>query len=104
MPPLFQSRFLSGSWSSPYNRSNLVFFLVLVLSSQTIIEERPYATVLSCWTSPEEADTESSNEDEDTGVKSAPSGPEGPVEGDPVSTPSMSTNRYIVLQKLLSLL
>ncbi|XP_029029918.1 arf-GAP with Rho-GAP domain, ANK repeat and PH domain-containing protein 1 isoform X2 [Betta splendens] len=55
-----------------------------VLSSQTIVEERPYVTVLACWTSPEEAETESSNEEEDP----APSGINGLMEKDSISANS----------------
>uniref|UniRef100_A0AAQ5Y8G3 Arf-GAP with Rho-GAP domain, ANK repeat and PH domain-containing protein 1-like n=1 Tax=Amphiprion ocellaris TaxID=80972 RepID=A0AAQ5Y8G3_AMPOC len=39
-------------------------------------KENPYVTLLGCWTSQEEADTESSNEEEETGVNPAPSGHE----------------------------
>ncbi|KAG8008355.1 Arf-GAP with Rho-GAP domain [Nibea albiflora] len=56
--------------------------------SRTNKEEKPYITMLSCWASQEEADTDSSNEEEVTEV----SGADGPVEGDPASNPSSNTN------------
>lgn len=52
--------------------------------THTGVTTPPYVTLLSCWTTQEEADTESSNEEEDTGVSPAPSGVEGPMNGDPV--------------------
>ncbi|KAK2827900.1 hypothetical protein Q5P01_018934 [Channa striata] len=61
-----------------------------VLPSHTITEENPYITVLSCWTTQEEAETDSSNEEEETGVKPAPSGANGTVGRDPA--PTMTTN------------
>ncbi|XP_067348222.1 arf-GAP with Rho-GAP domain, ANK repeat and PH domain-containing protein 1 isoform X2 [Channa argus] len=63
-----------------------------VLPSHTITEENPYVTVLSCWTNQEEAETESSNEEEDTGVNPAPSGANGPMEKDPAPTITTNTN------------
>ncbi|XP_069572651.1 arf-GAP with Rho-GAP domain, ANK repeat and PH domain-containing protein 1 [Brachyistius frenatus] len=60
-------------------------------SNQAAKEESPYVTVLACWTSQEEADTESSNEEEDTGVSPAPSGTEGPTEAH-ASDPTTNTN------------
>ncbi|KAK5917584.1 hypothetical protein CgunFtcFv8_002420 [Champsocephalus gunnari] len=62
-------------------------------SSHTITEENPYVTLLACWASQEEADTDSSNEEDDTGASPAPSGAEGPMEGDPAhNTLSTTTN------------
>ncbi|XP_047463937.1 arf-GAP with Rho-GAP domain, ANK repeat and PH domain-containing protein 1 isoform X2 [Mugil cephalus] len=46
--------------------------------------EDDYVTVLACWTNQEEADSESSNEEEDAGP--APSGLEGPMGGDSISS------------------
>ncbi|XP_029304199.1 arf-GAP with Rho-GAP domain, ANK repeat and PH domain-containing protein 1 [Cottoperca gobio] len=60
-------------------------------SPHTIKEETPYVTMLACWASQEEADTDSSNEEEDAGASHAPSGAYGPMEGDPVSNPSSNT-------------
>ncbi|KAK5858102.1 hypothetical protein PBY51_002270 [Eleginops maclovinus] len=57
----------------------------------TIKEENPYVTVLACWASQEEADTDSSNEEDDTGTSTAPSGAEGPMEGDPAHNPCSIT-------------
>lgn len=53
-------------------------------------KENPYGTMLACWASQEEADTDSSNEGEDTGVN-----PDGPMEGDPASNSSSNTNKYV---------
>ncbi|XP_010767631.1 uncharacterized protein, partial [Notothenia coriiceps] len=62
-------------------------------SPHTIKEENPYVTLLACWASQEEADTDSSNEEDDTGASPAPSGAEGPMEGDPAhNTSSTTTN------------
>ncbi|XP_049447878.1 arf-GAP with Rho-GAP domain, ANK repeat and PH domain-containing protein 1 [Epinephelus fuscoguttatus] len=55
-------------------------------------EENPYITILASWASQEEPDTDSSNEDEDTGTGHAPSGADGPVSEDPASDPSSNTN------------
>ncbi|XP_051793856.1 arf-GAP with Rho-GAP domain, ANK repeat and PH domain-containing protein 1 [Acanthochromis polyacanthus] len=55
-------------------------------------EENPYVTLLGCWTSQEEADTESSNEEEEPGVSPAPSGPEGLTEEDPASTNTINVS------------
>uniref|UniRef100_A0AAQ4Q079 Arf-GAP with Rho-GAP domain, ANK repeat and PH domain-containing protein 1-like n=1 Tax=Gasterosteus aculeatus aculeatus TaxID=481459 RepID=A0AAQ4Q079_GASAC len=54
---------------------------VCELSPHTIKEESPYITVLACWASQDEADTDSSNEEEDTEVSPAPSG--GDLASDP---------------------
>ena len=51
--------------------------------------------MLACWASQEEADTESSNEEEDTGASPAPSRDEGQIEQDPASNPSSNTNMYV---------
>ncbi|XP_073334887.1 arf-GAP with Rho-GAP domain, ANK repeat and PH domain-containing protein 1 isoform X2 [Pagrus major] len=48
-------------------------------------EESPYVTLLASWASQEEIETDSSNEEEDTGVSPAPSGADGPMEGDPAA-------------------
>lgn len=50
-------------------------------------EQDPYITVLSCWTNQEEAESESSNEEEDKGVSSAASGSDVSVDKDPGSDP-----------------
>lgn len=68
---------------------------VLIQSTNTNKEENPYVSVLACWVSQEEADTESSNEEEDTGASPAPSGADGRIEGDPASNPSSNTNKYV---------
>ncbi|XP_038144260.1 arf-GAP with Rho-GAP domain, ANK repeat and PH domain-containing protein 1 isoform X1 [Cyprinodon tularosa] len=52
-------------------------------------EEDPYVTVLGCWTNQEEAETESSNEEEETGASPAASGCiDGSVDIDPGSDPA----------------
>ncbi|XP_045896923.1 arf-GAP with Rho-GAP domain, ANK repeat and PH domain-containing protein 1 isoform X2 [Micropterus dolomieu] len=61
-------------------------------SPHPIRKETPYVTVLACWASQDEADTDSSNEEEGAGVSPAPSGANGPTEGDPASNPSLNTN------------
>ncbi|XP_028276561.1 arf-GAP with Rho-GAP domain, ANK repeat and PH domain-containing protein 1 isoform X2 [Parambassis ranga] len=66
---------------------------VLSPSPYTTKEESPYITVLACWTSQEEVDTESSNEEEETGLCSAPSGP-GPLDGDPAPEQRTNTNDF----------
>ncbi|XP_076605795.1 arf-GAP with Rho-GAP domain, ANK repeat and PH domain-containing protein 1 [Chaetodon auriga] len=65
---------------------------VLSPSPHTIKGETPYGTLLACWASQEEADTDSSNEEEDTEASSVPSGGDGPMEGDLVSNLSSNTN------------
>ncbi|XP_070773991.1 arf-GAP with Rho-GAP domain, ANK repeat and PH domain-containing protein 1 isoform X2 [Enoplosus armatus] len=65
---------------------------VLRQNPYTIREENPYVTVLACWATQEEADTDSSNEEDDTGVSPAPSGANGPREQDLASNPSLNTN------------
>ncbi|XP_067465193.1 arf-GAP with Rho-GAP domain, ANK repeat and PH domain-containing protein 1 isoform X2 [Thunnus thynnus] len=65
-------------------------------SPNTNKKENPYITVLACWASQEEADTESSNEEEDTGASPAPSRAEGQIERDPASSPSPNTNNITV--------
>ncbi|XP_059207922.1 arf-GAP with Rho-GAP domain, ANK repeat and PH domain-containing protein 1 [Centropristis striata] len=62
---------------------------VVKLSPHNVKEEHPYVPVLACWASQEEADTDSSNEEEDTGANHTPSGAEGPME---TSNPSLNTN------------
>ncbi|XP_040007483.1 arf-GAP with Rho-GAP domain, ANK repeat and PH domain-containing protein 1 isoform X2 [Xiphias gladius] len=64
---------------------------VLTPSPHTIGGENPYVTVLACWEA-EEADSESSNEEENTGVSPAPSGADGPMEGDPAFVSTTNTN------------
>ncbi|CAK6981361.1 arf-GAP with Rho-GAP domain%2C ANK repeat and PH domain-containing protein 1 [Scomber scombrus] len=68
---------------------------VLSPSPNTNKKENPYITVLACWENQEEADSESSNEEEDTGVSPAPSAAEGPIERDHPSSPSSDTNNII---------
>ncbi|XP_074468354.1 arf-GAP with Rho-GAP domain, ANK repeat and PH domain-containing protein 1 [Sebastes fasciatus] len=65
-------------------------------SPHTIKEDSLYDTVLACWASQEEADTDSSNEEEDTGASHAPSGADGPMEGDPASNPPSNANNLPV--------
>lgn len=55
-------------------------------------DENPYVTLLGCWTSQEEADTESSNEEEEPGIGPAPPGPQGLTEEDPVSTNTINVS------------
>lgn len=50
-------------------------------------EQDPYITVLSCWTNQEEAESESSNEEDDKAVGSAASGSDVSVDKDPGSDP-----------------
>ncbi|XP_076026611.1 arf-GAP with Rho-GAP domain, ANK repeat and PH domain-containing protein 1 [Genypterus blacodes] len=52
----------------------------LSTSPNTIKGEEPGVAVLACWTNQEEAETDSSNEEEDP-----PTGADGPTEGDPTS-------------------
>ncbi|MEQ2300846.1 hypothetical protein AMECASPLE_030017, partial [Ameca splendens] len=56
-------------------------------SSLSTKEEDPYVTVLACWTNQEEAESESSNEEEDTGVCPAPTVSEQSVDENPGSHP-----------------
>ncbi|KAF0022897.1 hypothetical protein F2P81_024878 [Scophthalmus maximus] len=63
----------------------------LTRSTLDVRSETSYVTVLSCWDT-EEADSESSNEEEDTGVSAAPSGADGPMGGDPAS--HLTTNSH----------
>ncbi|KAI3373370.1 hypothetical protein L3Q82_006663 [Scortum barcoo] len=63
---------------------------VFRISPHAIREDNPYITVLACWASHEEADSDSSNEEEDPGVSPGPCGADAPVEGNP--GPSSSTN------------
>lgn len=79
-----------GSDSSPS-----VWVPVSRRSPHTIKEENPYVTLLACWASQEEADTDSSNEEDDTGASPAPSGAEGPMEGDPAHNTSSTTTKYV---------
>lgn len=93
----FKSTHVSvSSWSWPSCQSDpYVFVLVPPLGpSCTNKEERPYITMLSCWASQEEVDTDSSNEEEVTEVTPTVSGADGPVERDPASNPSSNTNKY----------
>ncbi|XP_068437176.1 arf-GAP with Rho-GAP domain, ANK repeat and PH domain-containing protein 1 [Clinocottus analis] len=60
-------------------------------SPHTVREESPYVTVLACWASQDDADTDSSNEEEDTAVSHAPSRADGPMGGDPAS----NTKEYV---------
>nr|XP_020446852.1 arf-GAP with Rho-GAP domain, ANK repeat and PH domain-containing protein 1-like [Monopterus albus] len=66
-----------------------------VLPPHTAKEENPYVTVLARWTSQEELDTESSNEEEETGVKPTPSETDGPMEEDPASNPTTNTSNIL---------
>ncbi|XP_043996523.1 arf-GAP with Rho-GAP domain, ANK repeat and PH domain-containing protein 1 isoform X2 [Gambusia affinis] len=50
-------------------------------------EEDPYVTVLGTWTNQEEAESESSNEEEDKGSSPAASGSDASVDKDPGSDP-----------------
>ncbi|KAM7397380.1 hypothetical protein PAMA_005606 [Pampus argenteus] len=61
-------------------------------------EENPYITVLACWASQDEADTDSSNEEEDTGASYAPSGADGRMEGDPASNSCSNTNKSATIR------
>lgn len=74
-----------------------MFVLVPVLSPSphTIKGENPYGTVLASWASQEEADTDSSNEEEDTDVSPAPPGVNGPMEAGLVSNLSSNTDKYV---------
>ncbi|XP_041808379.1 arf-GAP with Rho-GAP domain, ANK repeat and PH domain-containing protein 1 [Chelmon rostratus] len=65
---------------------------VLSPSPHTIKGENPYGTVLASWASQEEADTDSSNEEEDTDVSPAPPGVNGPMEAGLVSNLSSNTD------------
>lgn len=49
-----------------------------------------YGTVLACWASQEEVDTDSSSEEADTGVN-----PDQPVEGNPASNLLSNTNECV---------
>lgn len=66
----------------------------LTRSTLDVRSETSYVTVLSCWDA-EEADSESSNEEEDTGVSAAPSGADGPMGGDPASHLTTNSHKYV---------
>ncbi|XP_078100668.1 uncharacterized protein LOC144513457 isoform X2 [Sander vitreus] len=55
-------------------------------------EELPYSTVLACWTSTEEAESDSSNEEEETGASQSLPGATGPMGEDPASNQNSTTN------------
>ncbi|XP_041657650.1 arf-GAP with Rho-GAP domain, ANK repeat and PH domain-containing protein 1 isoform X2 [Cheilinus undulatus] len=61
-------------------------------SPHPIRDRDPYVTVLASWASQEEMDTDSSNEEEETGVSLAPSEAGGPSEGDPAANTSINTS------------
>lgn len=87
-----------SSWSSSSCQSDASLFVLVPVFKQSphpIRKETPYVTVLACWASQDEADTDSSNEEEGVGVSPAPSGANGPTEGDPASNPSLNTNKYV---------
>ncbi|XP_053188009.1 arf-GAP with Rho-GAP domain, ANK repeat and PH domain-containing protein 1 [Scomber japonicus] len=71
---------------------------VLSPSPNTNKKENPYITVLACWENQEEADSESSNEEEDTGASPAPSAAERPIERDHPPSPSSDTSNIIFSQ------
>ena len=50
--------------------------------------------MLACWEA-EEADSESSNEEEDRGISTAPSGADGPMEGDLALNSTTNANKYV---------
>ncbi|XP_060911744.1 arf-GAP with Rho-GAP domain, ANK repeat and PH domain-containing protein 1 isoform X4 [Labrus mixtus] len=54
--------------------------------------EDPYVTIMACWASQDEIDTDSSNEEEDPGVSSAHSGAGGPTDGDPAAITANSNS------------
>ncbi|KAM8899811.1 arf-GAP with Rho-GAP domain, ANK repeat and PH domain-containing protein 1 isoform 2-T2 [Spinachia spinachia] len=72
----------AGVPSPPLERAAELTEDVCKQSPHTIKEESPYVRVLACWASQDEADTGSSNEEEDTAVSLAPSG------GDDASNPN----------------
>ncbi|XP_047199620.1 arf-GAP with Rho-GAP domain, ANK repeat and PH domain-containing protein 1 isoform X1 [Hippoglossus stenolepis] len=67
---------------------------VLNPSPHDALAEIPYVTVLSCWDG-EEADSESSNEEEDTGVSPASFGDDGPMGGDSPSDTATHTHKVL---------
>ncbi|KAM7373800.1 hypothetical protein PAMP_006503 [Pampus punctatissimus] len=75
----------------------------LTPTSNTTKEENPYITVLACWASQDEADTDSSNEEEDTGGSYAPSGADGQMEGDPTSNITSSTLGHMIPTRMAQL-
>ena len=74
--------------------SLLVLVPVLNPSPNDALAEIPYVTVLSCWDG-EEADSESSNEEEDTGVSPASFGDDGPMGEDSPSDTATHTHKYV---------
>ncbi|KAM9333293.1 uncharacterized protein KZ484_018319 isoform 1-T1 [Pholidichthys leucotaenia] len=56
--------------------------------SQTPKGQNPAATMLACWTTQSEDDSDSSKEEEDAVVGLAPLAPEGPMGRDPAAAPS----------------
>ncbi|XP_071369447.1 arf-GAP with Rho-GAP domain, ANK repeat and PH domain-containing protein 1-like [Centroberyx affinis] len=67
-------------------------------SPTTIKGENPYITVLAHWGSQEEVESESSNEEEDTGVGPASSGGDGPMEGDLAPNHTSNANNITASQ------
>ncbi|XP_069395470.1 arf-GAP with Rho-GAP domain, ANK repeat and PH domain-containing protein 1 isoform X2 [Paralichthys olivaceus] len=65
---------------------------VLNPSLSNIRGEIPYVTVLSCWDG-EEADSDSSNEEDNTGVSPASFGDDGPMGGDSPSDTATHTHK-----------
>ncbi|XP_030602451.1 arf-GAP with Rho-GAP domain, ANK repeat and PH domain-containing protein 1 [Archocentrus centrarchus] len=64
---------------------------VLSPAPQSTKAENPSATMLACWTTQEEADSDSSNEGEDPGVSTAPS----TAEEDPASAPMTNDDKIL---------
>lgn len=64
-------------------------------SSKPSKDENPYVTVLACWVGQEEADTDSSNEDDDTGIGPSPSGAQWQMKSDPASNPPSNMSMYV---------
>ncbi|XP_039633654.1 arf-GAP with Rho-GAP domain, ANK repeat and PH domain-containing protein 1 isoform X1 [Perca fluviatilis] len=64
-------------------------------SPHAVREERPYSTVLACWTSTEEAESDSSNEEEETGASQSLPGATEPTGEDPASNQNSTTNNSL---------
>ncbi|XP_034746782.1 arf-GAP with Rho-GAP domain, ANK repeat and PH domain-containing protein 1 [Etheostoma cragini] len=61
-------------------------------SPYAVKENRRHSTMLACWTSTEEAESDSSNEEEDTGASQSLPGVRGPMGDDPAPDQNPNTN------------
>lgn len=82
---------LSVKDTQPLPTHSLLFVLFPGFSSSTHTnEENKYGTVLACWASQEEVDTDSSSEEADISVN-----PDQPVGGDPASNLLSNANKCV---------